>query len=424
MREASPWIGFLAGAILFGGAAFAQEEAGLYERYLRGLAALEAKDVARAVPDLEAAAAFFRRDPDVLLALAKAKALAGDGAGAVSALSRAVAIGGGAGADTDPAFAPLRDRPAFRALLPRILENGRPVSNAKTAFTIPEADLIPEGIAWDPGSRTLFLGSLAKNKIVAIAPDGRVRDFVPSGRDGLQRVLGMKVDPARKSLWVCSAEADAPASTTRASTLFRFDVASGRTLQKIPSPSVGKHLFNDIAVAKDGGLFLTDSEEGAVYRLRSGRDTLEVFQPAGRFFYPNGIALSDDGRFLYVAHVLGIQAWELATGRTFDLPSPDDATLAGIDGLSFHRNALVAVQNGMEPNRVAYFPLAPSLDRVTGTRVLERGNPAFEIPTTGAVAGDAYVFIANSQLRALTPEGVKDPEKRKPVVILRLDLPR
>ena len=420
-------------ALTVGGAARGQDEPGPYERYLRGIAALEAKDAARALPDLEAAAGFFRKDPDVLYALAKAKALTGDARGAVASLSRAVALGGGAAADTDPAFAPLRDEPAFRALTPRIAENARPVSNAKPAVTLPqaEADLIPEGIAWDPVGRTLFLGSLAKNKIVAISlPDGRaggakVRDFVPSGRDGLQRVLGMKVDPVRKSLWVCSAEADAPGGNkTRASTLFRFDLATGRTLQKRESPPGGTHLFNDIAIAKDGGLYLTDSEEGAVYRLRAGAEKLEVFQPGGRFFYPNGIALSDDGRFLYVAHVLGIQAWELSSGRTFDLPSPDDVTLIGIDGLSFHRGALVAVQNGMEPNRVAYFPLAPSLDRVTGLRVLERGNPAFEIPTTGAVAGDDYFFIANSQLRALTPEGVKDPEKRKSVVILKLGLPR
>ncbi len=52
----------------------------------------------------------------------------------------------------------------------------------------------------------------------------------------------------------------------------------------------------------------------------------------------------------------------------------------------------MAIQNGMEPNRVAYFPLAPSLDRVTGERVLERGNRNFE--------------------------------KRNPVVILEIDLPR
>ncbi len=412
-----------------------QDELGPYERYQRGIAALEAKDAARALPDLEAAASVFRRDPDVLNALAKARALTGDTDGAIAALSRAVALGYGAGADTDPAFASLGERPDFRALLPKIVANGRPLGSARVAFTLSEADLIPEGIAWDPGSRRLFVGSLARNKIVAISADGRVSDFVPSGRDGLRRVLGMKVDAPRKSLWVCSAEADSPSpggNATRASTLFRFDLATGKTLRKISSPPGGTHLFNDIAIEKDGGLFLTDSEEGAVYRLRAGRDTLDVFQAAGRFFYPNGIALSDDGRYLYVAHVLGVAAWELATGRsvdgvgavTFDLPSPDAVTIVGIDGLSFHRGGLVAIQNGMEPNRVAYFPLAPSLDRVTGERVLERGNRNFEIPTTGAVAGNSYYVIANSQLRSLGPEGVKDPEKRKPVVILEIDLPR
>jgi len=409
--------------------AFGQDEVGPYERYQRGMAALEAKDAPRALPDLEAAASVFRRDPDVLYALAKAKALTGDADGAIATLSRAVALGYGAGAGTDPAFASLADadRPAFRALLPKIVANGRPLGSARVAFTLSEADLIPEGIAWDPGSRRLFVGSLARNKIVAISPDGRASDFVPSGRDGLRRVLGMKVDASRKSLWVCSAEADSPSPgghATRASTLFRFDLATGKTLRKIPSPPGGTHLFNDIALEKDGGLFLTDSEEGAVYRLRAGRETLEVFQAPGRFFYPNGIALSDDGRYLYVAHVLGVAAWELGNGRSFDLPTPEDVTIVGIDGLSFHRGGLVAIQNGMEPNRVAYFPLAPSLDRVTGERVLERGNRNFEIPTTGAVAGNSYYVIANSQLRALGPEGVKDPEKRKPVVILEIDLPR
>jgi sugar lactone lactonase YvrE len=406
-------------------AAAAQDELGPYERYVRGIEALDAGNAAKALPDLEAAAAVFSRNAEVLVSLAKAKALSGDPEGALAPLSRAVALGYGAGADTDPAFASLSARPAFRALLPAIRENGRPIGAAKVAFTLAEKDLIPEGVAWDPGSRTLFVGSLAKRKIVAVAADGTARDFVPSGRDGLQQVLGMKVDAARKSLWVCSAQGDAPGGgATRASTLVRFDLATGRALQTLASPPGGKHLFNDIAIEKDGGLFVTDSEEGTVYRLRAGAAKLETFQAPGRLFYPNGIALSGDGRFLYVAHELGIVAWELSNGRTFALPTPENVTVVGIDGLSFHRGALVAVQNGMEPNRIALFPLASTLDRVTSARVLERGNAHFEIPTTGAVAGDSYYFIANSQLRALGPDGVvKDPEKRKPVLILELALP-
>src|SRR4029078_7300292 len=146
--------------------------------------------------------------------------------------------------------------------------------------------------------------SLAKHKIVAIAPDGAVRDFVPPGRDGLPLVLGMKVDGEGRSLWACTAEGD-PAEGTNAarrSYLFRFDLATGKTLGKIPSPERGKHLFNDLALASGGDAYLPNSEEGSVYRLRAAADAVEPHLPAGSFIYPNGIALSDDGRLLYIAH--------------------------------------------------------------------------------------------------------------------------
>jgi hypothetical protein len=303
-----------------------------------------------------------------------------------------------------------------------------------------EADLIPEGIAWDPGTRSLFLGSLSKHKIVVVSPDGKVRDFVRSDRDGLPLVLGLKVDlaPQRKpaSLWACTAEGD-PAegeNTSRRSFLFRFDLETGKTLQKIPSPLGGRHLFNDLAIARNGDVYFTDSEEGSFYRLPAGTESLERLVAAETLAYPNGIALSDDGRLLYVAHAGGVLVWDVAKRRSSPLAGPEGVFLGGIDGLSFWRGALIGVQNGTRPHRVALFTLAPSLDRVTGFRVLERGNPLFDIPTTGAVAersegkkvADAYYyFMANTQLRALGPGGVvKEPEKRKPVVILRLDLSR
>lgn len=415
--------------VVFGAArsAASGQELGPLDHYDRGVAALEAKKPEQATAELALAAVELPGEPEVLYALAKALALSGDSAGALRMLGRVVAMGYGAGAAADPAFASLTALPGFRTLAPRIAENEKPIVNAAPAFTIPEADLIPEGIAWDPKTRTLFLGSLAKKKIVAVAPDAAVRDFVPSGRDGLPLVLGMKVDGDGKSLWACTAEGDPAegASPTRHAWLYRFDLATGKTLGKFPSPEGGKHLFNDLALAKGGDVYLTDSEEGSVYRLRAGADAVERLLPAGSFVYPNGIALSDDGRWLYVAHAAGITVRDLSTGSLFPLSAPEDVSLSGIDGLSFWRGALIGVQNGTRPHRVVLFALAPSLDRVMGARVLERGNPLFDIPTTGAVAGDAYYFMANTQLRALGPGGVvKEPEKRKPVVILRLDLPR
>ena len=116
--------------------------------------------------------------------------------------------------------------------------------------------------------------------------------------------------------------------------------------------------------------------------------------------------------------------WNRTSGERFRLPAPENVSLVGIDGLYFHRGSLVAVQNGVEPNRIAAFPLSAPLDRVTGCRVLERGNPLFDIPTTGAVAGNGFYFMANTQLSALGPGNVvKEPEKRRPVVVLWMELP-
>lgn len=396
-----------------------------WEAWQRGLDALRDGKSAQAVTHLSAASLAMPGSPDLLFALARAAALAGQPGKALTALEQAVALGFGAGAGTEPAFQSLLTLPHFRALLPKIAENAKPVSRSRTAFTIPEPDLIPEGAAWNPRTQTLYVGSLHKNKVVAITPDGKTRDFVRASQDGLRQALGMKVDLPRKALWVCSAEGDVPGgSPARTSALFRFDLESGRVVGRYPSPPGGKHLFNDLVVSGSGELYLTDSEEGSVYRLRPGARALEVFAPAGSLAYPNGLALSSDERFLYVAHALGIAVWNRTSGERFRLAAPENVTLLGIDGLYFHRGSLIAVQNGVEPNRIVAFPLSPGLDRVTGCRVLERGNPLFDIPTTGAIAGNGFYYMANTQLRALGPGNqIKEPEKRLPVAVLWMELP-
>lgn len=54
--------------------------------------------------------------------------------------------------------------------------------------------------------------------------------------------------------------------------------------------------------------------------------------------------------------------------------------------------------------------------------MLERGNPLFDIPTTGAVAGGTFYFVANSQLRNYGAKGIVDRAKLRPISILKLKL--
>ena len=224
------------------------------------------------------------------------------------------------------------------------------------------------------------------------------------------------------------------ANTSRRSYLFRFDLATGKTLPEDPLAAGGKHLFNDLVDLGGGEVYLTDSEEGSVYRLRPGAETVERLLPAASFVYPNGIALSDDGRFLYVAHAAGIAVRDLSTGGVAPLAAPADVSLAGIDGLSFWRGALIGVQNGTKPHRVDALLADPVARSGDGRARARARQPALRHSDDGrrcraqrgTDVGDAcYYFMANTQLRALGPGGVvKEPEKRKPVVILELDLPR
>lgn len=70
----------------------------------------------------------------------------------------------------------------------------------QTAFIIPEKDLVPGGMAYDPVTKTFFVSSVAKRKIITFSLSGKTEDFISSGQDGIGEVLGMKVDPKKQQL--------------------------------------------------------------------------------------------------------------------------------------------------------------------------------------------------------------------------------
>lgn len=348
----------------------------------------------------------------VMYRLAVACAENGERERAVAWLEKATALGSDFDLDNDPAFASLRQLAAFRQLEAQARQS--PAHTSRIAFRIAEPDLIPEGIAWDAVTRSFYVGSLYKRKIVRLGPDGAAHDFVASGRDGLWTVLGMKVDPERRMLWVNSAADNREGEAAGSSGLFAFDLASGRLLEKhILDGRTHKHLFNDLVVTSRGEVFLTDSESGAIYQHALGGRALEVFLPPGSFSYPNGIALDEARKRLHVADFAkGISIVEIDTRRTSPLAHPQNVSLHGIDGLYCYGASLVGIQNGEGMERVAQFRLDNTGYRVESLRVLESHNPQFRIPTTGAIVGNDFYYLANSQLESLRDDGRLTPGAR------------
>src|SRR3954468_24846939 len=107
-----------------------------------------------------------------------------------------------------------------------------PLRSSELAFTIHEKDLIPEGIAYDPTRKEFYVGSLLKRKIVRIDSSGRASNFTSEGQDGLFMVLGMKVDPKRRTLWVCSAAGKGAKEFDGHAGIFKYDLRTGKLIRK------------------------------------------------------------------------------------------------------------------------------------------------------------------------------------------------
>jgi|GEM_PF-634082 len=366
-------------------------------------------------------------DPELHYSIARLHGLMGDPRKAMDCLEKALILGYDFRAEVDTSLAPVRDLPGFSKIQKRIDDMQKPINTSRVAFTIPQKDLIPEGIAYDAVDDCFYLGSVWKCKIVKVDKQGHAADFTDKKQDGLRVVLGMEVDAQRRVLWAASAVSrqhpDIDPDELGWSGLFKYDLKTGKLIKKYTLHETGiRHLFNDVTVTSQGDVFVTDTYFGAVYVVFHDRDTLELFLKSDAFLYPNGITVGANDHTLYMAASGdGVYRIDIPTRKYRLLSQPDDLSLNGIDGMYFYKGSLVCVQNGL--NRISRFFLNRKGDTVERMELIETRNRYFIIPTTGAVAGDVFYYIANSQLRSFNQDGSIFPyEKLKDVVILRTDL--
>jgi sugar lactone lactonase YvrE len=288
-------------------------------------------------------------------------------------------------------------------------------------FVIPEHDLYPESIAYDAVSGDYFLGSMGQSRILRLAPDGTYRDFVRGPAPALESSVGLKVDAARRRLWVCTGRyvlygGEAPGPARTGVLLFDLDTGSLTDEWLVPQPSPGE-IFNDLAVAEDGSVYVTTTLMGRVYRLSAEAHDMElVFASDG--LQTNGITFDDTGDHLFFSLDRGIARLDRATGEVVSLEGGAEAE-AGTDGLYFVSGALVSVQP--RRRRVVRLALDDARRSVTRVDTLVADHPDFAYPTTGVLVGDTLVLVATSF--ADHPKSPGTGRQHGDVIILGLRLP-
>lgn len=388
-------------------------------------AAYDKADYATFLAKTQAASKIAPGDVWVLYNLACAQAITGKRAEAVQTLNTLADRRVRFDLDAESDFVSLRESAGYRKVAERMkkLGDGK-ISESSVAFRIPEKGLVPEGIAFDSKTGSFFVGSIRKRKIVRVTADGKASDFVPSGRDGLRGVLGMRADATRRRLFACTRAMEHMEGFVKdqgpESALVEFDADSGKLVKERPLPKEPESAAcDDVALGPDGAVYVNDAEHTRLYVLKPGVAELEVFVDDPELGRPQGFAVSDDGKTVYVSNYRRVMAVDATSRKVRAVAAPDDFPLNGIDGLALFRGSLYAVQNGIEPHRVVRLTLSPDGSRILAGELLEMNNPLFDEPTLGIVVNGAFHYVADSQGDRFrkSPAGVPASDQREVVVL-------
>jgi hypothetical protein len=255
-------------------------------------------------------------------------------------------------------------------------------------YTIPGNAVFPEGVGFD-GRKNFYVSSTGDGTIFKgrAGKPGALRAFLPGGADGRTTAVGVKATRNRiyiaggatGNIWIYNAR-------TRA-LVQRYETGSGGFL-------------NDLAVTRDGDVYVTDSQRPILFRIDGDTGQLEQFLTlgpnegyAGAGFKWNGIVATPNGRTLIAVHSRDGDLYRVdIASKTVTKIDRGDAELTNGDGLVLNGDKLYVVRNANE--QVVEMRLNRSLTRARQRDSLT--SRRFMFPTTAALA-KGRLLVVNSQ---------------------------
>ena len=287
--------------------------------------------------------------------------------------------------------------PAISTIDPQAAKGGNSAA-LPDRYILPGATVFPEGIAYDQRTGTVYVSSTTDGTIFS----GHVRDetlgvFLAGNTDGRTTATGLAVDDEGR-LYV---------SGGGTGKLFVYD-ASGALLASFATGS-SPTFINDVAVAKDGSAYFTDSQSPYLYRVYQNDAGEWAYERWIDFtgtplvwvagFNVNGIDVTPNGKYLIVV--------QSNTGKLFRIEiatkvvEPIDlggATVPGGDGILLQGGTLWVLQN----NVALLTEIRLNVEQATGEIVARTTDPSFAFPTTLTDAR-GRLLVVNSQFNRRGP---------------------
>src|SRR5580765_8557628 len=147
----------------------------------------------------------------------------------------------------------------------------------RAEITFADGRIFPESLT-STKNGDIYFGSLGLDSVYrASSKSSQATTWIQPKSNGLTTVLGVLADEKAGVLWVCASASGGRngAPTVGETALKAFNLKNASFKASYPFP--GNGLCNDIAVARDGTVYATDTVQGRVLRLKKGAAALDVW---------------------------------------------------------------------------------------------------------------------------------------------------
>jgi glucose/arabinose dehydrogenase len=271
---------------------------------------------------------------------------------------------------------------------------------AKPATTgdllVPGERIFPESITSSADGR-IFIGSIGARRVFVVKPGQSTAEYwTEVGSEAPVGVFGVFADDKSNTLWACYAAVGPNGAPSAAAA---YDLQTAKLKARYVLPTAGA-FCNDIAVAADGAIYVTDTSNNQIDRLKVGSQTLEVWAGNGAFGPKgsgvDGISILDQSVFINTLNsskIFGVTVG--ADGQAGAIKEIKlDRAIERPDGMRAHGGKILLVESG-GPGRLSLLKISGDNGQVT---TLKEGYPDGPVSVT-TVGTTAYVLEA--QLKSL-----------------------
>ncbi|MGP1990357.1 YncE family protein [Zobellia laminariae] len=257
-----------------------------------------------------------------------------------------------------------------------------------------EKDLLPEGIAIDSRTEKVYLNSLKHNKIVSSSINGNnPKTFLETNEYNYLSGFGMTI----KGDTLYALGNSLPEGKSK-SILLLLQLSTGALIDSYSIKGSVSHYWNDLAISTTNQVFITDSESNKIYTIQRPSKTIEIYLDSEAVPYSNGITISANDNYLYLASDNGIAVIETASKKLLNKPKEE---YSSIDGLKYYKNYLYGIVNGwgkQSQNGLFKFELNSTGTEILKSKKLVEFTERFRIPTTFDICDGYIYFITNTQI--------------------------